>query len=380
MSKAIKAVRAPGWLLGMALVALLAAGCGSSSSSSSSSAASGAAATSAAATSAGTSAGTQSSSASVPFAPVAPGLPVGYPKPTPKHLVIGYSTPNTDVEDLVMLSQAINDEAQKLGGKAIVISANNSVSKQVNDLEQLINQHVNALLLFPLDPSSVGPPLKIAAAHHIPVISVDINLTQPNGDLLGANSQVWRRKNRVAYLAAKYMASKLPAGSQVATMGFAVPVPSITYYIDRLKYWAEKFGLKVVGNVDNQTDDITGGAKAMSAILGRFPGIKGLLAYNDVSAIGAETVERQQGKSGIVLVGANGGTDAVAAIQDGKESASVQLPNVSTGADMVDGAYDMVEGKKVPPTVLAGNPILITPQNASSIKSWAQQLKAIYGH
>ncbi|MGH3260418.1 MAG: sugar ABC transporter substrate-binding protein, partial [Trebonia sp.] len=345
MSKAIKSVRAPGWLLGIALVALLAAGCGSSSSSSSSSAASGAAATSAAATSAGT----QSSSASVPFTPVAPGLPVGYPKPTPKHLVIGYSTPNTDVEDLVMLSQAIKDEAQKLGGKAIVISANNSVSKQVNDLEQLINQHVNALLLFPLDPNSVGPPLRIAAAHHIPVISVDINLTQPNGNLLGANSQVWRRKSQVAYLAAKYMASKLPAGSQVATMGFAVPVPSITYYVDRMKYWAEKFGLKVVGNVDNQTDDITGGAKAMSAILGRFPDIKGLLAYNDVSAIGAQTVARQQGKTGIVLVGANGGTDAVAAIKDGKESASIQLPNVSTGADMVDGAYDMVEGKKVPP-------------------------------
>lgn len=305
------------------------------------------------------------------------GVPSSYPKPSPRPLTIGYSSPNEDVEDLVVLAQTIQDEAGRLGGKVLVRQANNDVNKQVSDLEQLIAQKVDALIVFPLDPKAVLPEFARARKAGIPVLAIDMNLGDAK-DAGGATSQVWRRRDRQAYLLVQHMAQLHPQG-KIALIGFAVPVPSITFFLQRVRFWAGRFGLSVQGQVDNKTDDLSGGAQAMTAILGRFPDISGVIAYNDESAVGAYTSARQAGKRDLTLMGANGASAAYAAIRAGRETASAQQPIVSTGQLLVQGAYDAAEGKKIPPTVLADDPVLLTKQTVDSSPTWQQQLKKIYG-
>jgi ribose transport system substrate-binding protein len=142
--------------------------------------------------------------------------------------------------------------------------------------------------------------------------------------------------------------------------------------------WAQKFGLKVAGNASNPTDDIAGGEKAMTSLLGGHPSIKGVMAYNDPSAVGAYTAARSQGVANLALAGENGGSDALGAIKAGRETFTIKLDDPSMGKDFAWGLYDLSEGVKIPTTIKAGPPVLINKANVNSTIPWETQLKQEY--
>jgi ABC-type sugar transport system substrate-binding protein len=208
-------------------------------------------------------------------------------------------------------------------------------------------------------------------------MTIDYNFATTNGNGL-YESQVWQRRDESAYMTAREMAKLLGSGSSVGTIDLVIKVPSIVYTITRDGYWAQKFGLKVAGNASNPSDDIAGGQQAMTQLLGKFSNIKGVMAYNDPSAIGAYTAARSQGITNLALAGENGGTDALGAIKAGRETFTIKLDAPSMGKDFAWGLYDLSEGIKVPPTVKAGAPVLIDKRNVNTTMTWEQQLKQEY--
>ena len=88
-------------------------------------------------------------------------------------------------------------------------------------------------------------------------------------------------------MTATEMDKLLKSGDTVGTIDLVVKVPSIVFSITRDTYWAQKYGLKVVGPASNPSDDIAGGEKAMTQLLGQHSNLKGVMAYNDPSAVGA---------------------------------------------------------------------------------------------
>jgi ribose transport system substrate-binding protein len=126
------------------------------------------------------------------------------------------------------------------------------------------------------------------------------------------------------------------------------------------------------------TDDIAGGEKAMTQLLGKSPDIKGVIAYNDPSAIGAASAARSQGKPDLVLGGQNGGSDGLNAVKAGRETYTLKLDAPSMGKDFAWALYDLKQGTKVPVTVKAGKPQLVTKDNVDSVQPWDQVLKQQY--
>jgi ribose transport system substrate-binding protein len=165
----------------------------------------------------------------------------------------------------------------------------------------------------------------------------------------------------------------------VATIDFAVQVPSIVYSIDRAKYWVEQFGLSVAGNGTNPSDDIAGGEKAMTEILGSFPDIAGVIGYNDPSAIGAAAAGRAQGQTDLVYGGQNGGSDAFEAIRAGRLDYSAKLDPPSMGKFAAWGLYNLLQGNQVPKTVKAEEPVIVTEDNVDDSPTWDEQLQEEYG-
>ena len=55
-------------------------------------------------------------------------------------------------------------------------AADFDVNTQATQVEQLINQQVDAILLAPVQPDSLGPQLELAAEKNIPVIAVNAQL------------------------------------------------------------------------------------------------------------------------------------------------------------------------------------------------------------
>jgi ribose transport system substrate-binding protein len=305
-------------------------------------------------------------------------VPEGYPEPKPGQLRLGFLNPLKANEFLNTLGRAMQLETEKLGGEFVELDAKGDVNTQVSQFNQLIAQKLDGIAVFALDPGSVAPAVKRAKAAGIPLVTIDLNF-ESTTDIDGFDSQVWQRRDEAAYLGAREMASQVGNGADVATIDFAVKVPSIVYSIDRANFWAKKFGLNVLGNASNPTDDIAGGEKAMTELLGKFPDITGVIGYNDPSAIGAASAARAQGNRDLTFGGQNGGSDALEAIRAGRLSYTAKLDPPSMGKAFAWGLYNLNQGRDVPKTVKAGKPELVTEDNVDQVKSWDEQLEEEYG-
>ncbi|MGH2884946.1 MAG: sugar ABC transporter substrate-binding protein, partial [Solirubrobacteraceae bacterium] len=305
-----------GTLAAVGVLALAVGACGSSSSSTSS------AASSSSASSSATSTAAPAAAPSVAFSGLETTVPSSYPQPKSKHLTLGYLNPEgSSNEFLTVLGESMKLETQKLGGTYVEKDAEGDVNAQVSQFDQLIAQKVNGIAVFALDPKSLAPDVARARKLGIHLVTIDFNFTDTSAaGLAGYQSQVWQGRGMGAYLTAQEMYKLLGAGATLGTIDYTIKVPSIVYSIQQDAAWAKKFGLKVAGNASNPTDDIAGGEKAMTSLLGKYSSIKGVMAYNDPSAIGAYSAARSQGITGLALAGGNGGSDGLGAIKAGRES------------------------------------------------------------
>jgi ABC-type sugar transport system substrate-binding protein len=319
-----------------------------------------------------------SAAPAVQFTSVEQNVPEGYPQPKPGKFHLAYLNPVGGNEFLHTLGEAMRLETKKLGGTYTELDAKGDVNTQVSQFEQLIAQKVDGIAVFALDPGSVAPAVKQAKKAGIKLVTIDYDFSE-NPDLKGFDTQVLQRRDEAAYLGAQQMAKLAGNGASVGTIDFAIKVPSIVFSIDRGKYWAQQFGLKIAGNASNPSDDIAGGEKAATQLLGKFPDMKGVIAYNDPSAIGGASAARSQGKRDIVWGGQNGGSDALEAIKAGRESYTMKLDPPSMGKDFAWALYDLKQGTKVPVSVKAGKPILVTKDNVGSVPTWDATLKQQYG-
>jgi ribose transport system substrate-binding protein len=305
-------------------------------------------------------------------------VPVGYDEPEPGSFHLAYLNPIKGNEFLNTLGQAMRLETERLGGTWTELDAQGDVDRQVSQFEQLIAQEVDGIFAFALDPGSVQPALARAKAAGIRVITIDLNFesTTEIGDF---DSQIYQRRDEAAFLGAQEMASRLEAGASVATIDFAIQVPSIVFSVERARYWAEQHGLQVVGNASNPSDDIAGGERAMTEILGSSPDVDGIIGYNDPSAIGAAAAARAQGMTDLVFGGQNGGSDAFEALRAGRLTYTMQLDPPSMGKFAAWGLYNLLQDREVPPTVKAEEPRLLTQDNVDEAQTWEEQLREEYG-
>lgn len=302
-------------------------------------------------------------------------IPVGYDQPEPGELSLAYLNPVGGNEFLDTLGESMTVAAEQLGGTVTVLDGKGSVDEQVSQLDQLVAQGVDGIFVFALDPNAMKPALAKAKEAGIALISIDENFVDDNiGDY---DSQILQRRDEAAYLGASQMASLVPAGATVGTIDFAIAVPSIVFSIEQAKAWATAFGLNVAGNASNQSDDIAGGEVAGTELLANYPDLAGVIAYNDPSAVGASAAARAQGKEGLVFGGQNGGSDGLEAVRGGRINYTIQLDAPSMGQAAAWGLYNVAQGKTVPKTVKAGDPKLITTENAAEATSWADQIAAL---
>ena len=244
---------------------------------------------------------------------------------------------------------------------------------------QLLARGANAIALYPLAPNALRASLAKAKRQGVAVIGFNVTFTK-SAKAPGYDAQIWEGRDAEAYLSVAEMARVAPHG-KVVIVGIGAPVPAIKYLAQRYRFWAKKFGLQVIGEQDNPTDDIPGGRQAMSGLLGKYSDIDGVLAYNDESAVGSYTAARSAGRNDIKIIGINGSSLGISALDAGRVAAIIQVDAVNQGAQAAAGAYDILtkQGGKRLPKVVVMRPKLLTKDNLDSATSWADQLAKIKG-
>jgi len=284
--------------------------------------------------------------------------PPSWAKPDKKKdledIKIGLSVSTLNNPFFVSLRDGVVKEAKSLGMEVIIVDAQNDSAKQVNDVEDLIQQGVDALLINPTDSASISTAVQSANNIGIPVVTLDRSADKGIVEALVASDNI-----KGGEMAANYMIEKLGEKAQVIELE-GVPGASATR--ERGQGFHNIADEKLTIIAKQAADfDRTKGLTVMENLLQANPDVKAVFAHNDEMALGAIEAINSSGKD-VMVIGFDGNDDALNAIKSGDMEATVAQQPELIGKLAVDAARDVLQGKKVE-EIIAAPLKLVTKDN-----------------
>jgi ABC-type sugar transport system substrate-binding protein len=299
------------------------------------------------------------------------GLPKAYPafRVTGEKVKIGISCPVCSVPGLAAQVKLQEAEIRRLGGTPIVQDAQGSVQTQLSQMKQLIVQGAQAIIVQPLDSTSMAPVFRLAKSKGVAVIGISTpgDVEQPLPDGLVTNVEFGL--DQMAFNKMRYLAGKIGKGAQFGVVGFAVPNPAIAYQARRYRYWGERFGLTFATQVDVQQVTPSAGQVAGTSMFSRKPDVKAVVAFSDEPASGVAVAARLARKTDVLVCGNDYDANGQKLVAAGKGCSTNWAQDVMA-KQTVSAAYQVVtkQNLPLPKQVTTGGGTLATPDNYKTVK------------
>lgn len=281
---------------------------------------------------------------------------------------IGFSQKIQNAPFYVALVNAAEEYAKEEGFEIIITNAEDDMSKQVNDVNDLIAQGIDLLLLNPQDPEGLIPATKAAADAGIPVVILDSEISTDanyvtkvisnnveNGILVG--EWVAKEFGKTEINAAVISGNKGNPGGVDRRQGV---IKGITEGQLR-EQGSSKLNIVSQG-WGNWSQE--GGLSAMEDIIVAHPDVNLIIAENDSMALGARIAVEQAGKlDQITIVGVDGQKEALELIKEGKYGATgLNNPKLIARTALEVGLNILEKGQEYP-KVTYTKPEVITQEN-----------------
>ena len=257
--------------------------------------------------------------------------------------VIGVSLLNLSSEFIVLLRDAMEEEAGKLGVRLIINDAERSADKQVRQVESFVAQKVSAIILNPCEVEASAPAVERAVAAGIPIVNVNSETRASPTAFVGS------RDEESGKIAMEFLAARLKGQGRIAMMhgfmGQAAQIKRDQGAREVLKMYP---GLVLAAEQTAEWDR----AKAVSLmenwIQAHHGNLQAIFAQNDEMAMGAVIALEQAGlKSKTIVVGVDAIADALQAVKDGRLDATVFQDAKGQGATAVQTAAHLARGEPV---------------------------------
>lgn len=242
----------------------------------------------------------------------------------------------------VTLREGVEAKATELGYELIVLDSQDESSKELSNVEDVLEQGIDVLLINPVDSDAVANAVKLANDKDVPVITLDRSAS--DGKVVGhiASDNVAGGK-----MAAEYIIDKLEGKGKVVQLQ---GIPGASAARDRGKGFEEGIKGSDIELIASQPADFDRqkGMSVMENILQAQPEIDSVFCQNDEMALGALQAIEAAGREGIMVVGFDATDDAVKAVEEGKLAATIaQMPEVigSMGAEYAD---KLLSGENIP--------------------------------
>jgi ribose transport system substrate-binding protein len=200
-----------------------------------------------------------------------------------------------------LIANVMEEEAAKYGYDVVALSGENDTAKQNNQLADFAAQGYDAVFLNPVDSKAVAEGVKKAHQAGIPVFTYDVQVTDEQA-----------KEMVVSHIGSdNYQGGELAAESMIKVTGDNGKIAIISYpevsscilrvkgFKDHLKQHESK--LKIVAELSGQGNRPDGYTVATD-ILQAHPGIVGIFAINDPSALGAYAAVVKAGKTDQITV------------------------------------------------------------------------------
>jgi ribose transport system substrate-binding protein len=278
-------------------------------------------------------------------------------------LKIGFSQVTLQSPFYVQLKTGAEAAAKAGGDTLVFLDANGDVSKQNNDIQDLITQGVNALIINPVNPDAVVPSLEAAVAAGIPVITVDRSV---NGK--GVTAHVGRDNKNMGKLVGEAVVARLKADGVAKAKIIEIQGDAGgAVMMDR----RDGFHSAIEGSghtiVEGPYAEYirANAVTAMQDLLQANPDVKVVYAHNDDMALGALQVLKENNRNDVLVAGVDGLSEALAIIADGGNYIGSALNDPKYLGDVtIQVAREAAAKKPVSSFVDAGT-TLVTSKNVA---------------
>jgi ribose transport system substrate-binding protein len=267
-------------------------------------------------------------------------------------LKIGISFQELDNPYFVAMKQAFDEAGNSLGAQLFVTDARHDVTKQISDVEDLVQKGVDILLLNPTDSVGIESAVRTAKQAGVVVVTVDAQANGPVDAFVGSKNY------DAGLLAGEYLGRTLGGKGAVAILD------GVRGFKDGI---AKYPGIKLV-DTQNGRQERSVALNVTENLLQAHPDLKGLFSVNDGGALGALAAIQSSGRD-VALVSVDGLAEVVAAIVAGGpfKATVAQFPR-----DQIRIALGIALAKHWGANVPREIPIdvkLLTPENARGF-SW----------
>jgi len=254
-----------------------------------------------------------------------------------------------------VIGDSITAEAQKSGYETIVLSADQDVGRQSNQVKDFVVKKVSAIVLSPCDSKGIVPVIQEANSAGIPVFTVDVPCNEPGVKIV---TQVATDNYGGGKEAGKAMIEALKGrGGKIGVLDLK-QVESCILRVKGFKEVIDAHNASAAAKIEIVSELDGGGAKdkgykVAEDMLQAQPDLIGLFAINDPSALGARGALEKAGKADkVVIIGFDGQPEGKQAIKDGKIYADpIQFPE-KMGAEVVRAFLRYSKGDDLPPQML----------------------------
>jgi len=256
---------------------------------------------------------------------------------------IGLSVSTLNNPFFVSLQEGAQAAADEAGAQLITVDAQDDVSKQLSDIEDLITQGVDVIVINPTDSAAVVTAVRNANSAGIPVITVD-------RDAEGGDVAYHIASDNVAggSMAGEYLCELIGGEGMVVELE-GIPGASATN--DRgsgfNQYMAENCADAQIVARQTANFNRAEGLSVMENILQAQAQIDGLFAHNDEMALGALQAIEGSGRD-IVVIGFDATPDAVQAVEECRMAATVAQQPDLMGQMSVEQALEIAAGAELP--------------------------------
>ncbi|MDX3105047.1 substrate-binding domain-containing protein [Nonomuraea angiospora] len=283
----------------------------------------------------------------------------GTGKPADGAVAIGFSQATQQSPFYVQLREGAEAAAKEAGAKLYFADAGGDVTKQNNDIQDLITRQVDVLLINPVDPQGVQPGIAAAKAAGVSVVTVDRPVPE------GAVAHVGRDNKAMGALVGKRLSEQLGAkgGKVIEIRGDAGGAVARDRSAGFHAAVAANPKIKIIEG--SYSDYVRSKAvTAMQDLLQVHPDVAAVYAHNDDMALGALQVLKENGKDKVLVAGVDGLMEAVKQIPSGQYVATALNDPISLGAKAVETVLKVRKGEKVEPSIDAGTALIDTDNAA----------------
>jgi len=261
---------------------------------------------------------------------------------------VGVDSYQTTYEKAFIAAAEANDQVE-----TVVLDAGGDVARQIAQLEDLIQQEVDAIIVWPTNGEAVIPAVRKAHNADIPVIVTNSNIAEEGFDFVASFSgpdNITQGSRSAEIMCDKFKEMGIEDEARIVQISGQ---PGYTTAIERAKGFEDRLP-EVCPNVElveTQPGDWNRekSQQVMEAFLVKYDDIDGVYSGDDNMGVGALNAAKAAGRAeDIIFVGATNFAVGYEAMEAGEYWGSIYQSPVDDAEAALQTAIDVLEGKDVP--------------------------------